>query len=1305
MTSRDFGFLTLRNVIAYQQNGTPVPPNSVLITSSNGAGVFSDTVTISSINPSSVNAHNISVTSAITTQMIYANIISSVLNITSTINTSRIIVSKIDASEIVTSTMSASTITAPQINASANLLASSITVAPSSSSQFPITISNGNISVPAGYYTGINVPWFEGIESIPYPLITSSRPGGLYVRRGYENNEQVDTLLTTSEDINGVASSVTRLYIAAQTGNIGIGTSTPQVKLDVIGDIRANNISSLGGHIILIDASGTPLVIDSLGSTLYVDGHPILTEATISTVSTVFWDEIGGGTIYNKNIGISPYYYQVGVGTRFNTLNATLDVSYSGTSSSIGYVFNTSSFNNRFSIETFSSSLSAELVNNQKDFGGCSLRFKKSNNFTSTIVSTSLGTIDFYGVNQNNSSVRGAYILAQQTGNASTFTESALHFLTCTSSSQNTNMIITAKGNVGIGTISPNYTLDINGNACISSTIITNYLTVASSINANNITGASSVQTNYLTVASSINTITLDAVSSIQTNYIKVSPSPNDQFPVTIDNQNITIPHGHIIGYNVPEFWTISTILIPLITASTPGGLYIRRYGNNNQVSTELTTSEDIGNIASSVTRLYLQAQTGYVGIGTIQPEANLHVIGNTLISSGNVTINNSLNSAININSNNGSISSFCEISVKNGGANDRSLQFYNMSNIGTTNPAFRFIGGDGNTNPIFEMYGDKTSKFYSSLTVNGSLYASSVFSPTFISSAQVSTTQISGVSTINGIKFPFEDDALWSLNGTNIYNDNTGNVGIGTSTPTAKLHVIGNIYQSTYTTVGTSYIQIPSNVATLYFELIGGGGTGGTGGNGGYIKGQIDVSDFVEQTIHIVVGDTNGASYITIPNTGPLFVIAGGGGDGTSAGAPQYGGWGGGGTFIQSSITNFIAIGGDGETVDPYNNGSHGGQGGQITTGGSGGSCNFDLLGTSGSGPSAQFISASGGSGGQLSGVKGGDGFTGGGQGCASGGGSSYYNSNYTTVSLSYAGNTVPSNILTGYGRTDQTGYVSISFSPPSIIADSNVGINTDNPQYSLDVNGTIRVNHLQGLSTSIIPYPGNQSGSTIVVNNGINMNGTVLNNTGAIIQGSPGFQNGNNILANTIFGTGNTIMRLTQSEGYWTYLQANTIAFTPPFTAYDYNYIYMNTAERSIIGLSTINNNTSVATKGYVDDVVGSQSYYIDANYGDKNIDLLVTSKQSVTILVRSTNSPFTLAFTNAFDAAVIGKRLTICLSYDSSAPVTVNAPTYNGGMRQYIMAPSQFGNVLEFVCCFDMLSPSPYVYWRCVNYSSII
>jgi hypothetical protein len=241
---------------------------------------------------------------------------------------------------------------------------------------------------------------------------------------------------------------------------------------------------------------------------------------------------------------------------------------------------------------------------------------------------------------------------------------------------------------------------------------------------------------------------------------------------------------------------------------------------------------------------------------------------------------------------------------------------------------------------------------------------------------------------------------------------------------------------------------------------MIGAGGPtdGGTAGTGGYIKGTMNVTSFQGQTITIIVGaigDINpeipaGATYIYIPTTGPLFVMAGAGGSGSGAAGSQYGGWGGGGSFTNTSGTNWVAAGGDGET----SGGGVGGQGGQTGSGGAGGSCS-GLGGQSGQGPQGNYEQALGGTGNGL--VPGGSGYTGGGEGCGAGGGSSYYNSAYTTIITSYAGNAVPAGLLTGYGRTYQNGYVSISIlsSEPAIVTNGAVGIGTLNPLTLLDVRG----------------------------------------------------------------------------------------------------------------------------------------------------------------------------------------------------------------------------------------------------------
>ena len=194
MASRDYGFLTLRNTTAYQSNGLPVPPNRIFITSTNGTAIFSDTVTLSSINTSSISVSSIN-TSSINTNSLTAN--STTINFLT-----------------VNSTINASTINATNI--STDFL----------STFEHISFIDHNLSTVVVDVIGSTL-YVNGA-----PIITQGNISSLFWKAG--NYSSIFNI---------------------NTGNVGIGTSTPQTKLDVYGTGRFSSTLFIDGGISTTGAS------------------------------------------------------------------------------------------------------------------------------------------------------------------------------------------------------------------------------------------------------------------------------------------------------------------------------------------------------------------------------------------------------------------------------------------------------------------------------------------------------------------------------------------------------------------------------------------------------------------------------------------------------------------------------------------------------------------------------------------------------------------------------------------------------------------------------------------------------------------------------------------------------------------------------------------------------------------------------------------------------------------------------------------------------------------------------------------
>jgi hypothetical protein len=280
---------------------------------------------------------------------------------------------------------------------------------------------------------------------------------------------------------------------------------------------------------------------------------------------------------------------------------------------------------------------------------------------------------------------------------------------------------------------------------------------------------------------------------------------------------------------------------------------------------------------------------------------------------------------------------------------------------------------------------------------------------------------------------------------------------------------------------------------------MIGAGGTasgGSTGGEGAYLRGSI-VLPTGTTSINVGVGalgtgaiggTSSGASYINIPGS-YLFVIAGAGGAGHGAGGSSGGPAGGdlsGGSFtgVSNGFTGFTIAGISG--------------GGGTTTGGTAGqSCAGAIAGTVGSTYAGNFLPAAGGT--QANNAAGGSGYSGGGSGCVGGGGSSYVNGTYVSNVVSYGGNTAPANLLAGYGRSNQGGYVSITLFNAN---DYSLRTNGDIVCRYVTVSNTLSTMSTLNLSTMNVTDLISSQNGTILLGSGsptyrLHITGTGINNT----------------------------------------------------------------------------------------------------------------------------------------------------------------------------------------------------------------
>lgn len=254
---------------------------------------------------------------------------------------------------------------------------------------------------------------------------------------------------------------------------------------------------------------------------------------------------------------------------------------------------------------------------------------------------------------------------------------------------------------------------------------------------------------------------------------------------------------------------------------------------NWDLVSTGSSNSEGTGNLlfrGNGSVKMMLQSSSGNVGIGTTSPSSRLHVYN----SGGNSTVNiQSLSSNAYVNLNAGvsgmesSIATFTNGSQRwsfgksNGtetGSNAGSDFFLNRYNDAGTFQSQPFVVkrsngyvgiNQGNPTKQFEVNGTAKTDSLQAVNIKMSNGAASGYVLTSDASGNGSWSSVSAVITAGtGLSYTGTTlNSVWTTSGSTIYSNNSGNVGIGTSSPGSSLHINGSVSYKVQTVSATNSI------------------------------------------------------------------------------------------------------------------------------------------------------------------------------------------------------------------------------------------------------------------------------------------------------------------------------------------------------------------------------------------------------------------------------------------------------------------------------------------------------------------
>src|SRR6056300_594230 len=296
----------------------------------------------------------------------------------------------------------------------------------------------------------------------------------------------------------------------------------------------------------------------------------------------------------------------------------------------------------------------------------------------------------------------------------------------------------------------------------------------------------------------------LEGSSELALAYTETSADSKTITPLTSETLDV-----HVYGRVLTESNVGIMNTSPIHTLDVGSNLFVDEYGSNvlvvsgnASISGDLTVDEDT---------FHVDVGGKSIGLGTVTPDANLHVIGNVYVSS-NLTVDED---TLHVDATTNSVG----IETKNPQANLHVVgNVYVSSNLTVDEDTLHV---DTTTHSV----GVETNSPDANLHVVGNVYVSSNLTVDEDTFHVDTTTHSVGVETKNPsanlhvVGNTYISDDLTVATDTFHVDATIERVGIKTKTPDAELHVVGNVYVSSNLTVDEDTLHVDATTNSVGIE------------------------------------------------------------------------------------------------------------------------------------------------------------------------------------------------------------------------------------------------------------------------------------------------------------------------------------------------------------------------------------------------------------------------------------------------------------------------------------------------------